>query len=420
MNQIERRHVDEVLDLLAADQPARIVAVLGPRQTGKTKIVRQVLRRARRQAGIPGWLVPADDPDADELGAGPRAGRRRDAQWLASVWRAAREEARMSERGFILALDEVQHVEGWSRVAKGMWDRDRAEGRALRVVVLGPGPWDLLTGIGESLVGRFTPVQVQQWSLREMAAFDYALDEYLYYGGYPGIAADRKDWAAWRRYVLGIIVEPTISRDILSLTRVDKPALMRRFMALLPRYSGQVISFNKMLGQLQDAGNTTTLARYLDLLGNAGLAAGLPNYSAGPHAVRASSPKLNVLDPAIMTAALGYTPEEAKADGPLWDRIVVSAVGAHLHNTLPPAAKLHYWREGRSDGSPEINFVLTRRPWVLGIEVKSGRQPGPLRGLEAFQKRFPQARTMLVGDDRTPLDEFLWEPASYWLEATWK
>ena len=416
MNQFERSHVDEVLDLLAADQPARIVAVLGPRQTGKTTIVRQVLRRAR----TPGWHVAADDPDADELGAWPRSGRRRDAEWLAGVWRAAREEARMSGRGFILALDEVQYVEDWSRVAKGMWDRDRAEGRALRVVVLGSAPWDMLTGVGESLVGRFTPVQVRQWSLREMAAFDYSLDEYLYYGGYPGAAADRHDWAAWRRYVMGAVVEPTISRDILSLTRVDKPALMRRLTELVPRYSGQILSFNKMLGQLQDAGNTTTLARYLDLLGHAGLAAGLPNYSPRPHAARASSPKLNVLDPAIMTAALGYTPEEAKADGLLWGRIVESAVGAHLHNTLPPAAKLHYWREGRRDGSPEVDFVLTRGPRVLGLEVKSGGRRGPMSGLEAFQKRFPKARTMLVGGDGTPLDEFLWEPASYWLEAAWE
>ncbi len=416
MYRFERGHVEEVLDLLGSGQPAGIVAVLGPRQTGKTTLVRQVLRRAH----VPGWHVAADDPDADELGTWPRPGRRRDAEWLASVWRAAREEARMSERGFILALDEVQHVEGWSRVAKGMWDRDRAEGRGLRIVVLGSAPWDMLTGIGESLVGRFTPVQVRQWSLREMAAFDYSLDEYLYYGGYPGAAAHRKDWADWRRYVLGTIVKPTISRDILSLTRVDKPALMQRLMELIPHYSGQVLSFNKMLGQLQDAGNTTTLARYLDLLGNAGLVAGLPNYSGRPYVVRGSSPKLNVLDPAIMTAALGYTLDEARDDVLLWGRIVESAVGAHLHNTLPPAAKLHYWRDGGRGSSPEVDFVLTRGPWVLGIEVKSGRRRGPLSGLEAFQRRFPKARTMLVGGDGTPLDEFLWEPASYWLEIAWE
>lgn len=420
MNRFERHHVDEVLDRLTAGQSARIVAVLGPRQTGKTTIVDQVLRRAERQAGIPGWHVAADDPDADEFGAWPSDGRRRDAEWLVSVWRAAREEARMNERGFILAVDEVQYVKGWSRVAKGMWDRDRAEGRALRVVILGSAPWDMLTGVGESLVGRFTPVPVRQWSFREMAAFDYSLDEYLYYGGYPGSAADRKDWAAWHRYVLGAIVEPTISRDILSLTRVDKPALMQRLMELVPHYSGQLLSFNKMLGQLEDAGNTRTLAQYLDLLEKAGFAAGLPNYSRQPHAARASSPKLNVLDPAIMTATLGYTLEDAKADGLLWGRIVESAVGAHLHNTLPPGAKLHYWRAGGRDGSPEIDFVLTRGPRVLGIEVKSGQKHASMGGRNAFRKRFPKARTMLAGGGGTPLDEFLWEPASYWLEAAWE
>lgn len=412
MNTFERRHVAEVLDLLDMGESAPILAVVGPRQTGKTTIVRHALRTLRR-GRISGWHIAVDDPDAGEPAPWPSGRGRRDAEWLVSVWRAAREEARLNERGFVLALDEVQHVEDWSSAVKGLWDRDREEGRPLRVVVLGSAPWEMLTGISESLVGRYMPVHVRQWSLREMAAFDYSMDDYLYFGGYPRAAQWRRKWGDWRRYIVESIVKPTIGKDILSLTRVDKPALLKRLMMeLIPRYSGQILSYNKMLGPLQDAGNTTTLARYLELLGNAGLAAGLSRY---PRAGRGSSPKLNVLDPAIMTAMLGYAPDEAKADKTLWGRVVESAVGAHLHNTLPPAASLHYWRER----DEEVDFVLTRGPRVLGIEVKSGRTHGTLKGFRAFKERFPKSRTLLVGGGGVPLDEFLWEPASYWLEEGW-
>ena len=409
MTTFERHHVSEVLDLLDRGESAPIVAVVGPRQTGKTTIVRHALRRGR----IPGWHIAVDDPDADEPAPWSTGQRERDAEWLVSVWRAARKKVRTSEHGFLLALDEVQHIKDWSRTVKGLWDRDREEGRRLRVVVLGSAPWDMLTGIGESLVGRFMPVHVRQWSLREMAAFDYSVEDYLYFGGYPYPARWRRNWRKWREYIVKSIVKPTIGKDILSLTRIDKPALLRRLTELIPRYSGQILSYNKMLGQLQDAGNTTTLARYLELLGNAGLATGLSAYP--PHAGRGASPKLNVLDPAIMTAALGYTPDEAKADKTLWGRVVESAVGAHLHNTLPPAATLHYWRQG----DLEVDFVLARGPHVLGIEVKSGRSHRTLKGLRTFKERFPKARTLVVGGGGVPLDEFLWEPASHWLEEEW-
>lgn len=424
MSTFERHHVAQVLALLAEPEPMPIVAVVGPRQTGKTTLVRQALKRAR----VPAWHIAVDDRAVLNGGLWPNGGRR-DAEWLARVWEAAREEARMSERGFVLALDEVQHVKDWSRLVKGLWDRDRAEQLPLRVVVLGSAPWDMLTGISESLVGRFMPVHVRQWSLREMvAAFGLSVEEYLLFGGYPRAARWRHDWAAWHRYIVETIVEPTVNRDILGLTRVDKPALMRRLMQLIPRCSGQILSYNKMLGQLQDAGNTTTLARYLDLLGNAGLATGLSQYSDQPHAGRASSPKLNVLDPAIMTSALGYHPKEAQRDRALWGRIVESAVGAHLHNTLPAAGKLHYWRQRHRGGVREVDFVLARGPRVLGVEVKSGGTGGITKNFEAFRERFPKARTLLVvppggrqpqqgaRDGRVPLDQFLWESASYWLE----
>lgn len=403
----ERPLVERVVQFLEMEPP-KLVAVIGPRQTGKTTITEQALRRT----GLPHSLVAVDDPATHEAPFG-KLGEVPPREWLVNVWERARQAARASPSGFVLALDEVQHIEGWSGLVKGMWDRDRSEGCPLRVVVLGSAPWNLMTGLDESLMGRFKRVCVRQWSLRDMVwAFNLTVEEYMFFGGYPAAAQMRGDMDVWRDYVLGSIVGPVINRDILSLAKVDKPALMQQLMELVPDYSGQILPYTKMLGQLQDAGNATTLARYLDLLANAGLATGLPGYSARSHLRRASPPKLNVLDPAVMTAHLGYSFDQAKSDRSLWGRIVESAVGAHLHNTLPPAAKLHYWRR---DGQ-EVDFVLTRGPHVVGIEVEESGKQRATSGLEAFRARFPGARTQLVGTGGTPLNEFLWKSAAYWLE----
>lgn len=404
MTSFERSHVETVVRLLAEDPKWLVVAVTGPRQTGKTTIVRQALARS----GLPSQYV-AVDRSGDPLA--PRS--REDRGWLIGLWQNARREAERSGRGFVLALDEVQHVEGWSGVVKSLWDEDQATGCPVRVIVSGSAPWSMLIGLHESMLGRFFPVQVRHWSLPEMAeAFDFSMDEYLFFGSYPGAAHLRNDFDAWHGYVQNAIVAPAIERDIVGLTRVDKPALMRRLIDLVPQYSGQVLSYNKMVGQLQDAGNTTTLARYLDLLSDAGLVTGLGKYSAKPHLGRASSPKLNVLNMAVMTAPMGYTFEEARADRSLWGRIVESAVGAHLHNSLRTATRLHYWRHQ----SREVDFVLSRGPNVLAIEVKSGPRRTRLAGLDDFRQRFPNARSLLVGAGGVPLNEFLSFPASYWLD----
>ena len=404
MTSFERSHVETVVRLLVEDPKRLVVAVTGPRQTGKTTIVRQALARS----GLPSQYV-AVDRSGDPLA--PRS--REDRGWLIGLWQNARREAERSGRGFVLALDEVQHVKGWSGVVKSLWDEDQATGCPVRVIVSGSAPWSMLIGLHESMLGRFFPVQVRHWSLPEMAeAFDFSMDEYLFFGSYPGTAHLRNDLDAWHGYVQNAIVAPAIERDIVGLTRVDKPALMRRLMDLVPQYSGQVLSYNKMVGQLQDAGNTTTLARYLDLLSDAGLVTGLGKYSAKPHLGKASSPKLNVLNMAVMTAPMGYTFEEARADRSLWGRIVESAVGAHLHNSLRTATRLHYWRHQ----SREVDFVLARGPNVLAIEVKTGPQRTRLAGLDDFRQRFPNARSLLVGAGGVPLNEFLSFPANYWLD----
>ena len=415
MDPYERSSVATLTSRLS-EPPTRLIAIFGPRQTGKTTMVQQALARTDR----PSLYLAVDEPDP----ATPRItavaspddttslAEQRDGGWLVRTWEGARREAEASERGFVLVFDEVQKVPDWSDTIKGLWDADRVRNLPLRVVVLGSAPLQMQSGLSESLAGRFEPIRITHWTFPEMAAaFDLTLDEYVYFGGYPGAAALIRDEERWREYILHALVEPHLERDLLAMTRVDKPALLKNLFELGAAYSGQILSYNKMLGQLQDAGNTTTLARYLDQLSTAGLLTGLPKHSGSPQRRRASSPKLNVLNTALMTAGSGYSFAEAKADRTFWGRVVESAVGAHLHNTARADVGLSYWR----DGPHEVDFVLQRGPRVAGIEVKSGDGRGNERAMSAFEERFRAMRSLVVGENGVPLNEFLSAPAHEWL-----
>ncbi len=413
MEVFHRTQVQTLLNRLA-EPPLHLVAVFGPRQSGKTTLVRQALRRADR----PHHHARLDEVDTDD-GSSPdaevtfRAPRQPDTEWLVGTWRQARDEADRDPRGFVLALDEIQTIPGWSSTVKGLWDADRAEHRQLHVILLGSAPLLMQSGLTESLAGRFEPVRVTHWSFDEMAdAFDFHLAEFVYFGGYPGGARFIRDEARWRDYVLGALVAPNIEKDILAMTRVDKPALLKQLFELGTEYSGQILPYSKMLGQLQDAGNATTLARYLDLLSQAGLLAGLPKYSPSRQRVRVSSPKLNVFNTALMTAGSGYTFAQARADRSFWGRLVESAVGAHILNTASSIVQPHYWREGQL----EVDFVLRRGPRTIAIEVKSGQRTRRLQGLKAFEQQFNPERAMIVGEGGTSLAEFLSTPADRWFD----
>ena len=416
MAPFQRTQVD-ILSRRLTEAPSRIVALFGPRQTGKTTIVRQALQEITQDS----LYLAVDEPDSPAFGFEADlirdtilAPQVRNTEWLVRNWETARVQAERSHAGFVLVLDEIQKVPDWSETVKGLWDADRARECPLRVVILGSAPLLLQSGLSESLAGRFEPLQVTHWSLPEMSlAFDFTLDEYLYFGGYPGAASLVRDQNRWRDYVLQGLVQPNIERDILAMTRVDKPALLRRLFELGAEYSGQILSYNKMLGQLADAGNTTTLARYVDLLASAGLLAGLTNHSNQPHRRRGSSPKLNVLNTALMTAGSGYSFDEARADRTFWGRVVESAVGAHLYNTAASDISLQYWRKGQH----EVDFVLQRGPRVVAIEVNSGSQRRDTSGMAEFEKQFSPVRSLVVGADGIPLNEFLSEPAQHWFEA---
>lgn len=412
----QRQELRLLLDRLV-EPPHKLIIVAGPRQVGKTTLVRDALSRYRRdhysfvaidqpdEVISPGLM--RDEADTFEQDAGPRNGA-----WLVRIWQRARVAARQSSDGHILVLDEIQKISRWSDVVKGLWDADRAEGLKLHVVLLGSSPLLMQKGMSESLTGRFEPMRLSHWSFREMYdAFDFDLDDYIYFGGYPGSAPYIRDERRRRDYVNASLIEPSIEKDILMMTRVDKPALLRRLFHLGCEYSGRILSYNKMLGQLQDAGNAVTLAHYLDLLENAGLIRGLQKYAGQQHRRRGSSPKLSVLNTALMSAGSGYTKAEAQADRSYWGHLVESAVGAHLHNTGHPDCQVYYWRE-----SPhEVDYVIERGRKLTAIEVKSGPASGHASGLDVFTDNFGKCRKLLVGEGGISLAEFLSYPTEHWL-----
>lgn len=378
-------------------EPRRFIQVVsGPRQVGKSTMVQQVVERLE----MPTRYASADEPTL------------RGSEWIAQQWNIARLDA-ASSTGAVLALDEIQKIDNWSETVKRLWDEDTRNNLSLKVIILGSSPLLVARGLSESLAGRFEKIVLPHWSFAEMkTAFDFTIDEFIYYGGYPGAAPLIEDPARWRSYIIDSLIETTISRDVLLMTRVDKPALLRQLFELVCRYSSQILSYNKMLGQLHDAGNTTTLAHYLELLAGAGIACGIPKYSGNFVRKRASSPKLQILNSALLSAVNQVPLTVVRADPKIWGRLVESAVGAHLANAeLQGELALHYWREGNL----EVDFVVQRGETTTAIEVKSGRT-APLRhaGTAAFVQKFNPQRSILIGGDGIPLEDFLSHPAVHW------
>jgi predicted AAA+ superfamily ATPase len=413
----QRLQINELRNRFAAVSRF-ITIVAGPRQVGKTTLVRTALD------GIVHEFIAVDQYEEPLRPFGNYAqtsseptGENRDAGWLIRSWQAARERQKQiratnSEQAFALVFDEIQKIPRWSEVVKGLWDADRAAGMDMHVVLLGSSPLLMQKGLTESLMGRYELIPVTHWSFPEMhEAFDFTLNEYFFFGGYPGSAPLIRDEERWRQYVLASLVQPSIDTDILQMVRVDKPALLKQLFTLGSSYSGQILALGKVKGQLDGAGNETTLAGYLDLLGNAGLLTGLHKYHRGVARQRASPPKFNVLNTALMSSATPYTFAEAQADRSFWGRLVESAVGAHLCNTAKNTEKVHYWRE-----SPhEVDFVISDANRLTAIEVKSGTHQGKLNGLDAFSDQHKDCHRLLVGAGGVDLTEFLSYPLSHWL-----
>ena len=390
----ERPMVGEILTALER-KPPLLQVLAGPRQVGKSTAAAQV----EKQLGWPSHTASADAP----LPHGP--------EWIETQWRLIRAKAASTKKRVLLVLDEIQKVPGWSEVVKRLWDEEVRAGGKVRVLLLGSSALLVQRGLTESLAGRFFLHRCAHWSWSECrAAFGWNLDRWIYFGGYPGAAAMTDDEAVWKRYVADSLIETVLARDVLQMQTVTKPALLRHLFALAAHYPAQIFSYNKMLGQLHDAGNTVTLAAYLRLLETAFLASGLELYSKGQARKRGSSPKLILWNNALVSAATLKTFDQAFADGSWWGRLVENAVGAHLLNHLQgPAWSVTYWR----DAGQEVDFVVSHGAQTWGVEVKSGRGD-KASGLTAFRQRYPKAKIWLVGDTGIPLADFFSRPAEEW------
>jgi len=382
----QRSIVDEVKKGLEK-APGLIHVVVGPRQVGKTTAMRDLCETGP----MPYYWVAADRalPVSSE--------------WLESHWQMAEAEARQKSGPFLLVVDEVQKVKGWSETVKRLWDRSRAEKSLLRVVLLGSSALLVQAGLTESLHGRFFLHRCMHWSFSEMKeSFGWDLNKWLYFGGYPGATVFSDDERQWRQYVADAMVETVLARDVFQLATISKPILMRHLFSLAARFPAQILSYNKMLGQLLDAGNTTTLAHYLKLLEAAFLVSGLELYSAGHLRRRGSSPKLIFWNDALIHALSGYTYSQMQTDTTWYGRVLENAVGAHLLNHLPtPEWSVTYWR----DGIKEMDFVVTHGHQTWGIEVKSGT-PRNMSGVAAFRKAYPDARILLIGAEGIEPERF--------------
>jgi predicted AAA+ superfamily ATPase len=254
-----RSHVTRLLKRLQEPRN-KIQALVGPRQVGKTTIVQQAIEKL----SFPALYITADEPTLHT------------SIWLQQNWENARLAARQNKKhGALLVIDEVQKISNWSEIIKRLWDEDTLNKIPLRVVLLGSAPLLVQTGLTESLAGRIEMIHVGHWTYLEMqAAFGMDLQQYLFFGGYPGAAHFIEDEQRWRQYIKDSLIETTVSRDVLLFNRIDKPALLRQLFHLGCIYSGQIVSYQKLVGRLQDAGNTTTLAHYLRLLGAVGMLIG--------------------------------------------------------------------------------------------------------------------------------------------------
>lgn len=384
----ERSHLQGLMKRVG--EPRRFIQVLfGPRQVGKTTLMYQLLEKCKLSSHF---------ASADAVAAS-------NASWLEQQWETARlkmDQEKASE--FLLVIDEIQKIENWSEIVKLLWDSDTHAKRALKVILLGSSRLLLQQGLTESLAGRFETTYMGHWSLSEMEeAFGWTSDQYVWFGGYPGSAPLIGEEQRWKAYVQQALIETSISKDILMLTRIDKPALMKRLFELGCLYSGQILSYTKMIGQLQDAGNTTTLSHYLDLLNTAGLLAGIEKFSGNLIYKRSSSPKFQVHNTALISAQRGELFQEIQIRPEEWGRLVESSIGAHLINySLVEGFVVSYWRERNQ----EVDFVLEKKGKVIGLEIKSGTTQSS-SGISAFRKAFNPDKVLLIGKSGIPWQDFL-------------
>ena len=440
-----KRQISQVLFNRLQEHVKSIIVVAGPRQIGKTTTIKQILNPRDPSSCL---FLALDNlvEDSEEQNYSienvissfySNVSIQKDQKWIVEKWQRARKLAQewqlkqlqqslntINPTGqapnilpFVLVFDEIHLIRNWSSIVKGLWDEDRAKDLQMHVVVLGSVPLLIQRDISESLMGRYETLQMTHWSFEEMRnCFDFSLDQYIFFGGYPGTAQFAlTDEKRWKNNVKDSLIEPNLVKDILVLAKIEKPALLRDLFELGCSYSGQRVAVNTLLSQLNDAGNTTTLSHYLKLLNAAGLLAGLSKYTHNVSRQRQSIPKLNVLNNAFLSVYSGYQFAEARQDKTFWGRLVESAIGAYLINSAKGEIDVSYWNEN----SLEVDFVLHDGKKVAALEVKFGPiKPGANKGLEAFKQKHSllDVRTFIVGGGDLEIAQALLQPASAWLE----
>ena len=385
---IERVHLQILINRL--NEPKRFIQVIqGPRQVGKTTLVLQLLQKI----SIPHLFTSADAIAASDI------------VWLRQQWEIARIKFKDAGNGrFLLVIDEIHKIDNWSETVKALWDEDTKNEMSISIILLGSSRMMLQKGLTESLAGRFESIYMGHWSLNEMqTAFGWTPEQYAWFGGYPGSAPLIQDEARWKNYVLSSLIETSVSKDIMMTTRIDKPALMKKLFELGSLYSGQIVSFTKILGQLQDAGNTTTLTHYLNLLDTAGMLCGIEKYAGSIIRKRASIPKFQVHNNALMSSQRNETFAQIQQQPKEWGRIVESAIGAHLLNhSQNKSFTVNYWREGND----EVDFVVERNHQLMAIEVKSSIASST-KGMAAFHKKYQPTKMVLIDNSGLTWQDFL-------------
>lgn len=382
-----QRSIVEIIKKRITEPRRFIQIVIGPRQTGKTTAVNQAVS----QVDCPCVFAEATKDESTQ-------------DWVRAQWYQARNMAASIKQPVLLVIDEVQYVRSWSSVVKTLWDEDTRTAMEIKVVLTGSSASLIQDGLNESLMGRFELIYSPHWSYSECAdAFGYSLEDFLYFGGYPGAAMLKDEQNRWLSYMHSSIIEPSIANDVLQLADVRKPELMRRLFEVGAPYSGQEISYRKLLGQLDDKGNAATVAHYLSLLSKAGLMSGLQKYDSKLIREKASSPRLMVHDTSLMVAEFGRKRSKLLTDATLKGHLIESAVGAYLINRATAEEfSVFWWR----DGSDEVDFVIADKEAVTAIEVKSGRVKST-KGMTRFLVENPDAHSIVVGSAGCSIEKFL-------------
>lgn len=373
-----------LLSRLAEPAPGRIQILTGPRQVGKTTLLLELAERFGGRA----VYAAGDQPDAALPGFWERC------------WTQA--EDRAKRRAAILLLDEVHFLSNWAGRLKGSWDRVRRRRIPLHVVVTGSSAIQVATGSRESLAGRFERLHLSHWSAASLAAAFHlappqAALNLVRFGSYPGAVALQRDQARWRDYVRDAILEPAVGRDMLALGSVRRPALLRQVFAIAADSPAQIVSLQKLQGQLQDSGALETVAHYLKLLSDAYLVAPLEKFSPRVQRSRASPPKLVLLNNALLSAASARGAPDPARDPGRFGQWVENACLAFAVNQ---SQQVSYWREEPL----EVDAVLDGSWGKWAVEIKTGKYDAQaLKGLLEFCRRNPEFAPLVIsapGDER--------------------